>query len=109
MQPPERSSDSRQSGDSVGHALQPASELDLLLPVELALGDGLSLVPRLLALGETDLDLGPALHEVERQGDDRVALLADLALDLLDLRLVQQQLALALRGVVGPGALGVLG
>ena len=55
-----------------------------------------------------DLDLGATVLEVQRQRHERVALLGDLALDLGDLGAVQQQLALAARGVVGPGALGVL-
>ena len=41
-------------------------------------------------------------------GHDREALLVDPALDLVDLGAVEQQLALAAGGVVGPGALGVL-
>ena len=87
---------------------EPATEGLLLLAVGLAGGQRLALVPGLLALGERDLDLGAPVLEVQGGRDDGEALLVDLALDLLDLVAVEQQLALASRGVVGPGALGVL-
>src|SRR4051794_10801446 len=96
------------SGSSVTHALQVPAEGLLLLPVGLPLGERGALVPGLLALRERDLDLRPAVLEVERQRDDGEALLADPALDLVDLDPVEEQLALAAGGVVGPGALGVL-
>src|SRR4051812_10756938 len=96
------------SGGSVIPSLEPAPDGLLGLPGGLPLGERVALVPRLLALGQGDLDLGPAVEEVQRERDDREPLLADLALDLVDLLAVEQQLALAPRGVVGPGALGVL-
>src|SRR3954451_3743292 len=96
------------SGSSVTHALQVPAEGLLLLPIGLPLGERGALVPGLLALRERDLDLRPAVLEVERQRDDGEALLADPALDLVDLDPVEEQLALAAGGVVGPGALGVL-
>ena len=93
---------------SVGVALEPAADGLLLLALGLAVGERVALVVGLLALGQPDLDLGAAVLEVERQRDQGVALVADLALDLGDLGLVEQQLAAAARRVVGPGALGVL-
>src|SRR6478609_3444968 len=93
---------------SVADALEVAADGLLLLPVRRTLGDRLTLVPGLLASGERDLDLRAAVAEVERQRDDGETLLRHAAVDLLDLLLVQEQLALAPRGVVGPGALGVL-
>src|SRR3954464_8792043 len=93
---------------SVTHALRPAADRLLGLPVGLPLRERVPLVPRLLALGERDLDLRPAVLEVQRQGYDGQALLVDPALDLLDLGAVEEELALAACGVVGPGALGVL-
>src|SRR5699024_4224212 len=68
-----------------------------------------ALVPFLLAAGEADEHLGMRAEEVDLQRHDREALLARLARELLDLLLVQQQLALAAGGVVGPGALHVRG
>src|SRR6478672_12119323 len=90
------------------HALQPATDRLLGLPGGLPLGERVPLVPRLLALGQRDLDLRPAVEEVQRQRHDRQALLVHATLDLVDLGAVEQQLALAPGGVVGPGALGVL-
>src|SRR3954452_3534644 len=90
------------------HALHPPADGLLGLAGRLPLGQGMALVPALLALGQRDLDLGPAVEEVEREGHDREALLVDPPLDLVDLLAVEQQLALAPGRVVGPGALGVL-
>src|SRR5690242_20375305 len=108
---PRPSQNSRTAGTSgsVTHALEPAADGLLGLAVGLALGERVPLVPRLLALGERDLDLRPAVLEVERQGYDGQALLVDAALDLVDLVAVEEELALAAGGVVGPRALGVLG
>src|SRR5258708_37268025 len=64
-------------------------------PVALLLG--LALVVQLLALGERELDLGPALVvEIELERHQRHALALDRADQLVDLALVQQQLARAL-------------
>src|SRR4051812_34791841 len=104
-----RHSPTRPRRSSVADALEVAADGLLLLPVGGPLGDRLALVPRLLALGEGDLDLRPAVVEVQREGNDGQALLRHLPVELGDLVAVQQQLALAPRGVVGPGALGVLG
>ncbi|KPC72442.1 hypothetical protein ADL26_15115, partial [Thermoactinomyces vulgaris] len=59
--------------------------------------------------GQRDLDLGAAVLEVQGERHDGVAGLLRLRLQLVDLLPVQQQLALAARRVVGPGALAVLG
>src|SRR5690606_31746926 len=69
----------------------------------------LTLVPQLLAARGRDLDLRATADEVQLQRHDRAALLARDLGQLLDLLTVQQQLALAPRRVVRPGALGVLG
>src|SRR5690606_26609636 len=78
-----------------------------LAPV-LLLPQGLPFVVLLLALRQGDLDLRPAVLEVEGQRHDGVARLLGLGLQLVDLLAVQQQLPLAPRAVVGPGALAVL-
>src|ERR1700710_644161 len=69
---------------SVIHPLQPPANSLLDLPVGLPLGERGPLVPRLLALGQRDLDLGAAVEEVEGQRDDGEAALVDPALDLVD-------------------------
>src|SRR5690349_6536414 len=79
-----------------------------LAPV-LLLTQGLALVVLLLALRQRDLDLGPAVLEVQGEGHDRVTRLLGLGLQLVDLLAVQEQLALAAHGVVGPRALVILG
>src|SRR3954447_7024620 len=95
-------------GEASVQALEAAADRLLLLAVVLLLAQRLALGPRFLALGQSDLHLGPAVLEVQRQRDDRVALLAGLPLDLVDLGPVEQQFALAPGSVVGTGALGVL-
>ena len=72
-----------------------------------ALGDGLALVALLAALGQAQLDLGPAVPEVQAQRDERQALLGDAGLQAVDLVAVQQQLAAAV-GVVGADPVGEL-
>src|SRR3954447_22456987 len=79
------------------------------LAAVLTLTQGLPLVVVLLAARDADLDLDPAVLEVQRERDDRQPLLARHRRDLLDLVAVQQQLAPPARLVVRPGALGVLG
>src|SRR5439155_2039632 len=73
---------------------------------DFALGLGfllvLALVVGLLALGDGELDLGPALLEVEPQGHEREAALRRFGGELGDLTAVQQQLARPLRLVVQP-------
>src|SRR3954452_23192909 len=98
----------RRAGASVGQALEPATHGLLILALRLTVGQRVPLVVGLLALGEPDLDLRAAVLEVQGQRDQRVALVADLALDLGDLGLVEQQLAATTGGMVGPRALRVL-
>src|SRR5205807_1083255 len=76
----------------------------LHLPLGLALAQRGALVVQLLAAGQADLDLDAAALEVDLQGDDRQALLGRLADHAGDLTLVEQQLAVALRLVIGVGA-----
>src|SRR6478609_4739619 len=92
-------------------ALAPTGRRDgaVRLPRVLLLAERLPLVVLLLALRERDLDLDPAVLEVQRERHDRVARLLRLRLQLVDLGPVQQQLPLPLGRVVGPGALDVLG
>ena len=75
------------------------------MPLGLALGDRLALVVVFLAACQGHLDLGPAALEVEQGRNQRVAALADLAADTVDLAAVQQQLAFALGFVVLPAGL----
>ena len=79
-----------------------------LAPV-LGLAQGLALVPVLLAPGQGDLQLGPPADEVQLEWDDRVPLGLHLDRQAPELGAVEQQFALAARGVVVPGALEVLG
>src|SRR4051812_7638523 len=81
----------------------------LRLTVVLALAQGVALVVLLLAGRDRDLHLGASVLEVQRQRHDRASALARLVGDLLELGAVQEQLALAARGVVVPGAVEVLG
>src|SRR4051812_15476201 len=94
----------------LGGALLPLRRRDrpVRLPPVLLLAKGLALVVLLLASCEGDLGLGPAVPEVQGEGHDRVTRLLGLGLQLVDLLAVQQQLALAARGVIGPTALVIL-
>src|ERR1700736_5000497 len=65
------------------------------LALGVTLGDALALVPGLLALDQRHLDLGPPVAEVEPQWHQRQPLPADLAEELDDLALVQEQPAAA--------------
>src|SRR6478736_4185882 len=78
------------------------------LSLVFALADRLALLELALALRDGDLDLRPAVREVEPQRHERVSAGRDRVRQLDDLVLVQQQLARALGGVVGPVALRVL-
>src|SRR4051794_27249070 len=71
--------------------------------VGVSLGDGLALVVRLAAAAHAELELGPAALEVQRQRHQREVLLVDPLLDLVDLVLVQEQLAGALELVAALG------
>src|SRR5690242_10280503 len=87
------------------HALEPWAEVELSLTGCVALSERMPLVVRLLALGQSDLDLGPDVLEVEREGNDRQAPLGRTPLDPVDLLPVEQHLAATARLVVGPRAL----
>src|SRR5947207_15003327 len=69
---------------------------------------GLALVVQLLALGKRELDLGSALVvEIELERHQRHALALDRADQLVDLALVQQQLARALLRMIEAAGLHV--
>src|SRR5699024_9577604 len=89
-------------------AVDPQAHGALGLAGVLLLAQGVALVVLLLAPGEGDEHLGLAPDEVQLQRDHGVPLLPALAGEAVDLGAVQEQLALAAHGVVGPGALGVL-
>src|SRR5690606_4369512 len=86
----------------------------LRLAVVLPLLERLALVVELLASADADLELGAAVEEVQAQRHDRDAALARPDGELVDLRVVQQQLGLAARRVGGrrplrvPGGVDVL-
>ena len=63
--------------------------------LRVALGEHLALVVVALALGQADLDLGPPVLEVDAQRHEGQTLLLGLARDLVDLVVVEQQLAAA--------------
>ena len=89
------------------HSLAGAAEGAFDLAVGIALGHRLSLVALRAALGDAELDLRPTLFEVQRERDERDALLVDLRLQAIDLAAVQQQLAGTI-GIVRPDADGEL-
>src|SRR3954469_23818024 len=78
------------------------------LAAVLPLAQRLPLVVLALALGDGDLDLGPAVLEVDLERDEGVAALLHPVADLEDLLLVEEQLPLPPRRVVRPGAGEVL-
>src|SRR3712207_3970036 len=90
-------------------ALDVTAEGLLHLPAGVPLGEVLPLVVGLLALRQRQRGLDLAVLEVQVQRDERQPALLGLADELLDLGPVHQHLALAARGVVGPGPLRVLG
>ena len=75
------------------------SDRDLVVPfhfpLHILLPDILALVIELLAPCQTDLDLDPAVLEIDLQGHQGIALGLDLAGQLEDLSLVQEQAAFA--------------
>src|SRR5215217_7125764 len=81
----------------------------LHLAAGVALGHVLPLVVGLLALRERERGLDLAVLEVQVERDEGQPALLDLADQFVDLGAVHEHLALAARGVVGPGALHVLG
>src|SRR5262249_18944023 len=77
------------------------------LAAHLALAKRRALVVELLTTREPDLELRPAALEVEPERHQREPALGDLAGQALDLPLVEEQLAIPLRIVVGVGAVAV--
>ncbi len=76
-------------------------QLALNVALGLAVGDVAPAIVELLALGQTELNLGPALvADVHAQRHDRQPLGRGLAHQRVDLRPVEQQLAVAPRLVV---------
>src|SRR6266853_6294886 len=87
--------------------LLPQQSAALARPVALLLA--LALVVQLLALGERNLDLGAAfVVEIDFQRHDRHTLALDRADQLVDLALMQQELARPLRLMVVAAGLLVL-
>ena len=78
-------------------------------PLVLSLAQRLTLVPVLLTPGQGDLQLGAPADEVQLQWNYGIALGLNPAGETLELAPVQEQLALATRGVIVPGSLQVLG
>src|SRR5262245_54450214 len=68
---------------------------------------GFPLVPEFLAARQGDLDLHPALLEIDAQRDERLAARTGALRDAQDLRAVQQELAGAQRIVVRVSAVTV--
>ena len=88
-------SDGEPSGD-LGHrpAALRVGQFAGDVPPRVAVGDVAAAVVELLAAGEPELDLGPALLvDVEPQRDDRLALGLRLAQQLVDLGAVEEELA----------------
>ncbi len=79
----------------------------LHVPVGLALRDVAALVSPLFTPGESELDLRPAVLEVELRRDERQALLGDLARQGIDLVPVEEELAIPIGVMVGDVALVV--
>src|SRR5581483_7092823 len=79
------------------------------LPFGVAAREIASLVAKLLATCERELDLDPPVLEVEAGRHQREPALANLAVERGDLALVQEELAVARRGVVRDVALLVRG
>jgi hypothetical protein len=79
----------------------------LHVPVGFTLRYVAALVSSLLASGKGELDLGPPVLEVELGRDERQALLGDLAREGIDLFPVEEELAIAIRIMVGEIALVV--
>src|SRR5205807_7599678 len=75
------------------------------LPVGVPGGDGVALVIGLAPPGQGQLDLGPAVAEVQREGNERERLLLGPTRELIDLLAVEQQLPGPV-GVVAAEALG---
>src|SRR5512146_3426425 len=99
---------SASTGDQSGHPLFSIFDRPFDFPACFAGFDGLAAVVELLAFGESQLDLGmTALGEIDAEGDEGEALLLGLAEQLVDLFLMQQQLADPERVVVHDVAVAV--
>src|SRR5688572_21725779 len=70
-----------------------AGEVPRRLPLDVAGGDGVALVVVLAAPGDGQLDLGPAVVEVDRQGHEGEPVPRGLHAQHVDLLAVQEQLA----------------
>src|SRR5690606_30671096 len=104
-EPPERLVEAPRESASSPLAQQPG-----LVALPVALLDRLALVVGLLALGQRQLDFRPPFAvEIDAERDQRHALALDRADHLLDLALVEQQLARPLRLVVEAVAVAELG
>src|SRR4051812_2985621 len=88
-------------------ALSARFELALDLALRVAAADVGPLVPDVLAAGECDLDLDAAFLEVHARRHEREAALPHLAVELVDLARVQEQLAVPVRVVRAHGGLVV--
>src|SRR5882672_312526 len=85
----------------------PRLQRSLHISVGLALRDVAALVSTLLAPGQRELDLRPPVLEVELRRNERQTPLGDLAGEGVDLFPVEEELAIAIRIVVGEIALVV--
>src|SRR5690349_13516738 len=99
----------RSHSSSTLPALEASAEFAGGFPVGVPLGDRLPLVIRASAPREGELDLRPALFEIDRQWYEGQPVLAYLVEDPVDLDPVQQQLAGAPRLVIRPAAEAPLG
>src|ERR1700687_2646995 len=81
----------------------PAPHLTVCLPFEIAVPNGVPLVVLFLALDQGDLGLDARALEIDREGHTRDALGRHRARPAVQLAPVEQQLAVPLRKVIGPG------
>src|SRR4249919_3860452 len=91
------------------HQLAPGLQRPVDLTLGVAIDDRAPLVAPLLTPCERDLDLDPAVLEIETCGDDRLPLLAHLADEVGNLGALQEKLPVPGRVVVRDVALRVLG
>src|SRR5580700_3037042 len=91
-----RSCDNSPRASSEAGALAVAAfQRALDFPIRCPAREHVALVVRVLALGESQLDLGAAVFEIDFQGNDRIALLAHAAPQLIDLAPMHQEFARA--------------
>src|SRR5262252_3567810 len=72
-------------------------------PLQLSIPDRVSLVVQALALDQSNLHLGPRSFEIEREGDAGDAACGHRTGPAVELATMEQELAVSLRQVVGPG------